>query len=61
MIKYVLFFLIPLHIKYVYANINDGQTVNLILFNDTEYANMIDYETIIVPVRCNCFTTKRTV
>lgn len=57
--KYILFFLIPIHIKFTKANINDAQSVNLMLFNDSKCANIIDYETITVPVRCNCFTIKK--
>ena len=56
--KYILFFLIPIHIKITGANINDAQSVSLKLFNDSKCNNIIDYENIIVPVRCNCFTIK---
>jgi len=34
--KYILFFLIPLHIKFTEANINDSQSVSLKLFNDSK-------------------------
>ena len=40
------------------GNINDGQYVNIELYNNS-CSNITYYESIIVPVKCNCFTTKK--